>query len=104
MIKNFLKGLTLSRKTPSGKKGLFVKWTGKFALILLLAGCSYHSITQADVEGKNIRYPLGFKSIKGDAKVHLRREMSINHTQPVTDDKYLSCLEQLNQCVITNKP
>lgn len=102
MIKAFLGSLKISRKSPEGKKGAFIKSSWKWMLVLALAGCSYHSITEADVEGKNIRYPMGFKSIKGDAKVHLRREMSVNR-ESSTDDKYLTCLTELNQCVIENK-
>lgn len=67
--------LRITKKSPEGKKGWFIKSTWKFLLIVLfMSGCSYHKVDRVSIEGKGIGY--GVMGVKGDvAKVTIEREV-----------------------------
>lgn len=78
-VKEFFLSLRVSRKSPEGKKGWFLKSTWKFLLVIFfLSGCAYHKTSKITIEGNGLKYPMGISSIKGDVvKVTIERVVKI---------------------------
>lgn len=66
-------------------------------LVIFLAGCStYRSSLDVSASGENVRY--GLVSVKkGSIKIQKRRVSEQSEKQ--YQEKYISCLSELNQCV-----
>lgn len=67
-------------------------------LIIFMTGCShYKSNLDVEMDGKDIKTVYG---LIGDGKITINKQRSFDNQR---EEKYLSCLEQLNQCVAENK-
>lgn len=76
--------LRISKTSPEGKKGWFVKSTWKFiAVIIIMQGCAYYKTTEVIIEGKGIRYsPIG---VSGEvAKASIKRTVNFWKTESNT--------------------